>query len=340
MAPEQIDGGLIDRRTDLYALGCTLYAMLTGAPPFTSGGTLGVLHQHMTTPPESPRLRRTEVPTQVETLVCDLLAKTPDERPSDARVVHARIAAAQADLALAGARAVLLRSASQHSGATPTAQAIVSIEQPGPSPNTGSRTPTPKRRRRTIAALAAAAIAVAGAATIVPMLRTESGRAAGSGIGPGTSAATSPAAAAVAPPGLARSLGTSPSAVPPSSTRGRAAQTATPTRPPPSTAPVTDPITALRQAISQQVTAGSLKADAATDLNHMVDDLAKTIATGNTGEVTNKIKALRAKLTTLNKGHQLSDTGYRALNTAVDQVAADQPQPSKAPPPPPPSPHH
>jgi len=128
--------------------------------------------------------------------------------------------------------------------------------------------------------------------------------------------------------------------VPSSSTRGRAAHTATPTRPPPSTAPVTDPITALRQAISQQVTAGSLKADAATDLNHMVDDLAKTIATGNTGEVTNKIKALRAKLTTLNKGHQLSDTGYRALNTAVDQVAADQPQPSKAPPPPPPSPHH
>jgi hypothetical protein len=56
----------------------------------------------------------------------------------------------------------------------------------------------------------------------------------------------------------------------------------------------------------------------------MVNDLAKTIATGNTGEVANKIKALRAKLTTLNREGKLSDDGYRVLNTAVDQVAADQ----------------
>jgi hypothetical protein len=80
----------------------------------------------------------------------------------------------------------------------------------------------------------------------------------------------------------------------------------------------------LRQAIDLQVTSGALKADAANDLNHMVDDLAKTIATGNTGEVANKIKALRAKLTTLNKEGKLNAAGYRVLNTAVDLVAADQ----------------
>jgi hypothetical protein len=85
-----------------------------------------------------------------------------------------------------------------------------------------------------------------------------------------------------------------------------------------------DSITALRQAIARQVTAGALKADVGNDLNHMIDDLAKTIATGNAGEVTNKIKALRAKLTTLNKERKLSDDGYQVLNTAVDQVAADQ----------------
>ena len=325
MAPEQINAGPIDRRTDLYALGCTVYAMLTGAPPFTAGETFGVLHQHMTKPPESLRLRRTEVPSQVEALVSDLLAKTPDERPSDARVVRARIVAAQADLALAGARAVLLRSAAAPAEADPATPAPVSVEEPPAGPDAGSRTPTRKRRRRTIAAVAAAAIAVAGAATFLPMLRTETGRVAGLGVGPSASAATSPAPAAVAP---ARSLGTSPSptspsAAPPSATRTRATHTATTTRPPPRT----DPVTALRQAIGQQVTAGSLKADVANDLNKMVDALAKTIATGNTGEVTNKIKALRAKLTTLNNERKLSDDGYQVLNTAVDQIAADQSQP-------------
>jgi serine/threonine-protein kinase len=91
----------------------------------------------------------------------------------------------------------------------------------------------------------------------------------------------------------------------------------------PSTPP-TDPILALRQTIAQQVTAGGLKADAATDLNHMVDDLAHTIATGNAGDVSNKIKALQAKLTALNKEGKLSADGYQALNGAVDQVAASR----------------
>ncbi|HKE67173.1 MAG TPA: hypothetical protein VKB59_21345 [Micromonosporaceae bacterium] len=73
----------------------------------------------------------------------------------------------------------------------------------------------------------------------------------------------------------------------------------------------------------------------------MVDDLAQAIATGNTAGVTTKIKAFRAKLTTLNKENKLNDAGYSALNAALDQVAADQPQPSSAPahsPPPPPPP--
>jgi eukaryotic-like serine/threonine-protein kinase len=337
MAPEQINGGLIDLRTDLYALGCTLYAMLTGAPPFTGDGTFAVLQQHVTRPPASLRLRRTDVPMQVEALVCDLLAKTPEERPSDARVVRARIAAAQADLALAAARAVLLRSAAPAAGATP-AQATISIDKPQPGKNAASRAPTSRCRRRNTVALAGAAVVMAVAATMVPIFWAETGRVAGPATGPIASATTSAATAAVAAPTPAQSLSASPSARTGAAHIATATHTASPTPPPPRT----DPITALRQAIAEQVTAGSLNVAAATDLNHMVDDLAHTIATGNTTDVTNKIKALRAKLTTLNKERKLSDPGYRVLNTAVDQVAADQPQPSSPaapPPPPPPSPH-
>jgi len=81
-------------------------------------------------------------------------------------------------------------------------------------------------------------------------------------------------------------------------------------------------VVALRQDIADQVKTGDLKPDAATDLNHMVDDLAHTIATGNTGAVKTKITAFRTKLTALNKGGKLSADGYRVLNSAVDQIAA------------------
>ena len=54
----------------------------------------------------------------------------------------------------------------------------------------------------------------------------------------------------------------------------------------------------------------------------MVDDLAHTITTGNTGAVKTKITALRTKLTELTKGGKLSAGGYQVISTAVDQVAA------------------
>jgi eukaryotic-like serine/threonine-protein kinase len=73
--------------------------------------------------------------------------------------------------------------------------------------------------------------------------------------------------------------------------------------------PPADPIVALGQAIGQQASKGGLKADAAADLNHMVDDVAKAIATPNPDDETTKIKALRAKLTTLNKEGKLGADG-------------------------------
>lgn len=91
MSPEQISGDEVDRRSDLYSLGCVLYELATGAPPFPMEDTWGILVGHRDTPPEPPRRHRGELPVYFDRIVLDLLAKSPDDRPRDARELGQRI---------------------------------------------------------------------------------------------------------------------------------------------------------------------------------------------------------------------------------------------------------
>ncbi|GAA2991736.1 serine/threonine-protein kinase [Streptomyces drozdowiczii] len=92
MSPEQISGGQVDHRSDLYSLGCVLYEIATGAPPFDLGDSWGILVGHRDTAPEPPRSHRAELPGFFDRVVLDLLAKTPEERPADAHDLRRRIA--------------------------------------------------------------------------------------------------------------------------------------------------------------------------------------------------------------------------------------------------------
>ncbi|MEO3786761.1 serine/threonine-protein kinase [Actinocorallia sp. B10E7] len=88
MAPEQFRGQAADFRSDLYALGCVLHELLTGAPPFDPGSGLpGLLYAHLNEPPPPVRALRPEVPERLERLVLSLLAKPMDQRPPDAATV-------------------------------------------------------------------------------------------------------------------------------------------------------------------------------------------------------------------------------------------------------------
>ncbi|MBK7535075.1 MAG: protein kinase [Myxococcales bacterium] len=104
MAPEQAQGEHrdIDHRTDLYALGCVLFELLTGEVPFDGAGFEVVL-AHMTRQPPAPSSRRPGIPPAVDALVAGLLRKRAEERIGSAEVVVARIDQILAQLGPGGA---------------------------------------------------------------------------------------------------------------------------------------------------------------------------------------------------------------------------------------------
>ncbi|MCX5296059.1 serine/threonine-protein kinase [Streptomyces sp. NBC_00193] len=94
MAPEQWRGERVDARCDLYALGCVLYALLSGEPPFGEGEVPYVLmRRHIEDLPRSLREAGAVVPPEVERLVRQLLEKDPAARPRSAQAVAAALRA-------------------------------------------------------------------------------------------------------------------------------------------------------------------------------------------------------------------------------------------------------
>src|SRR5258708_18811105 len=84
LSPEPAAGRPAEPRSDLYALGCVLYALLTGSPPFTGDHPVATAVQHLNAAAPPVHERRPDLPPVIDQLLATLLAKDPQDRPPDA----------------------------------------------------------------------------------------------------------------------------------------------------------------------------------------------------------------------------------------------------------------
>jgi serine/threonine protein kinase len=127
VAPEQIEGKDVDHRTDVYALGCVLFEVLTGTPPFRADQDAAMLWAHLTQPPPKASERRPDLPLGLDDVLARAMAKDRDDRYGSCREL------------LAAARAALVAPAAP--GATPVP--APPPPPPGPPPAVPAPVPAP-----------------------------------------------------------------------------------------------------------------------------------------------------------------------------------------------------
>lgn len=192
MSPEQCKNAAgIDHRSDIYSLGCVLYRMLAGRPPFSSGSAGEVIGMHLYVDPQPIAEVASDVPSDVAALIMRCLAKQPDDRPSTMREVIEALVDAEG-------------------GATEDPVALAVDDDEGP-PTTydplpsgsivadphASTSPWPRRVIVAVSVLAAAAVAYVGWIASASDTPTSAPTPLSSTVSPDAASAAEPTAAAV-----------------------------------------------------------------------------------------------------------------------------------------------
>lgn len=283
VSPEQAAGLPATTQSDLYALGCVLYALLAGEPPFVGEHPLGVINQHLTSPPPSLAARRPEVPHDLDELVSSLLAKEPAGRPADAGEVQQRLVAVLNGLD--GSAGPTLRLAAART--VPFATAATRVIR---------RRRTPRLRLVVGLALALALLALGVLAAVVS---TSRGKTTGTTLAHSNTSTTTPVSTQA-------------------TTQATTALTSTAQQTPTTPAQA---LADARAALDQAQAGGQLDPGTAGDLGHRLDDLAKALEK-NPNDAAKKLADLRKRLGDLVNGGQLSGAGVAGITTPLDELAA------------------
>jgi serine/threonine-protein kinase len=152
MSPEQARGDVVDKRSDLYALGVLMYEALGGRPPFSAASTPSLLYLHVHEPPPPLHQLRPDLPRALSDVVSKALAKDPNDRYQSGREMVAAVRAALAappptivdQPPTAGYGAATVADPNPGRGPRPMPGTPVPAAHPTPAP----QRPTPPGRRQ------------------------------------------------------------------------------------------------------------------------------------------------------------------------------------------------
>jgi serine/threonine protein kinase len=202
VAPEQISGGTVDARVDVYALGCLLFKLLTGEVPFPKDGEAARLYAHLNDPPPAPSLYVPEVSMALDDVVIRALSKSPDDRyPSAGDLGRAARAALRGEAPAVPERTVATGAAATRTTETIAAKAGETKPPPreteptrrlADDSSTSSRAASESSRRRW--ALAGGVAALAAVLVVVIILVGGGGGSTPKGSGQADAEATTPTA--------------------------------------------------------------------------------------------------------------------------------------------------
>jgi eukaryotic-like serine/threonine-protein kinase len=91
LSPEQGRGEAADERSDIYSVGCLLYELLVGEPPFTGDSMVGIVFQHISEPPTPPSDANPEISADIDAIVLKALGKNPEDRYQSAAEMKADV---------------------------------------------------------------------------------------------------------------------------------------------------------------------------------------------------------------------------------------------------------
>ncbi len=315
IAPEQLTGGTVGPAADLYGLGCILFEMLAGRPPFEGDDPVALSYRHVHEKPARLDAVRQGIPPPVAGLVERLLAKDPDDRPKSAGDAQRLLVEAASSLPAHGSDRATTEplAPSIDAGGANTERLEPNPTAPMPPPALGPTSPMPPP-------------APGGTAPLPPRV-------------PGPSRPPSHLAGHRPKPWLPWALGGAAvivllvlvAALQGGDRQGAATDTASAGRRSPSkTASATAVVTpasagaALVDLANRLAAAGQIGQDVASNVQHTVDEVLQGTGggEGGNGNTLEKLDGLREKISEgLDKGHIASADAARSLNRAIDLFA-------------------